>query len=633
MDEDKKITKIVISKEDELTDIVSAILDSQNERIVLTFAEETDLLISPINLKVLLETADENEKLLVAQIIKNPTGQRNAALANMSTIDTSQFPEEEVWEKEEENRMKRLNPPKKVAKKEEPKKEDLPKEEGSSDFQKRVNDAIEKNKQNRNLKNPEDDLLITLDQDLPTGQEEEMRFVRLDEDPATQEQADLSKVDFKDKTKNPITGEKKTKVKGNIDFSKSFKSFFTGIGTFFKKIPIPNKLKKLAPIIAISTVVLALLIGLIFFNTGVVAKVKIYVEAKEVEIEQNFEGDENIKEIDFEEFKIPVKTETAEKARSTNVTATGKAFKGEKATGEVTLTYLREDCNENADIEPLELQSGTSLSATGKTYTLDSNVSLQCNFPTVTPITAIEVGEEYNLPSGTMFVVQGYSTNQIIALNSSGALTGGSKEEYTVLSKADVDGAVESLKKLAIEEGEQELKDLTGNWKIIEDSITSKVIPDSIDTEVAIGAEADTVNVSIKTESKASYFLSNGFDEGIANLLTEKAKEENLFETEGEWDLELDEEIEKEISVVESNAEGITIKLTAKGVVKPKVNKEKIIEDLKGKNWEEGNKYIQSLSFSEKEPLVDFIPEWFPEWLKSFPSRQGGIIIEVAEVK
>jgi hypothetical protein len=629
MDEDKKITKIVISKEDELTDIVSAILDSQNERLVLTFAEEPDLRISPINLKVLLETADENEKLLVAQIIKNPTGQRNAALANMSTIDTSQFPEEEVWEKEEENRMKRLNPPKKVAKREEPKKEDLPKEEGSSDFQKRVNDAIEKNKQNRNLKNPEDDLLITLDQDLPTGQEEEMRFVRLDEDPTTQELADLSKVDFKDKTKNPITGEKKTKVKGNIDFSKSFKSFFTGIGTFFKKIPIPNKLKKLAPIIAISTIALALLVGLIFFNTGVVAKVKIYVEAKEVEIEQNFEGDENIKEIDFEEFKIPVKAETVEKARSTNVSATGKAFRGEKATGSVNITYI---CEDPEGTEAPTVPAGTAIQVGGLNYVLDSAVNLTCNLAVQSSVTAVEVGEEYNISAGKFITLQGYSSSQVIVSNSA-AFTGGSKEEYTVLSKADVDGAVESLKKLAIEEGERELKDLTGNWKIIEDSITSKVIPDSIDTEVAIGAEADTVNVSIKTESKASYFLSNGFDEGIANLLTEKAKEENLFETEGGWDLELDEQVEKEISVVESNAEGITIKLTAKGVVKPKVNKEKIVEDLKGKNWEEGNKYIQSLSFSKKEPLVDFVPEWFPEWLKSFPSRQGGIIIEVAEVK
>ena len=628
MDEDKKITKIVITKEDELTDIVSAILDSQNERIVLTFAEETDLLISPINLRVLLETADENEKLLVAQIIKNPTGQRNAVLANMSVIDTPQFPDEEVWEKEEENRMKRLSPPKKVAKKEEAKTEDLPKEDKSTDFQKRVNDAIEKNKQNRMLEKPGDELLITLDQDLPAGQEEEMKFVRLDEDPVAQEQVDLSKVDFEDKTKNPITGEKKPEVKKDVDFSKSLKSIFTSIGAFFKKIPIPNKLKKLAPIIAISLVALAILVGFIFFRTGVVAKVKIYVEAKEVEIEQNFEGDENIKEIDFEEFKIPVKTETVEKARSTNVTATGTAFKGEKATGVVNITYL---CPGEED-GGLEIPSGTSLTSGGLSYTIDSAASVECNIPVEKSITAIEVGEEYNLAAGKMFAIQGYSTNQVFGLNSS-ALTGGSKEEYTVLSKADVDKAVEELKKLAIKEGEQELKDLTGNWKIIEDSITSKVIPDSVDTEVAIGAEAKTVNVSIKTESKASYFLNDSFDEGVAGLLTEKAKEENLFETEGDWDLELDEKIEKEISVVESNAEGITIKLIAKGTVKPKVDKERIIEELKGKNWEEGNEYIQSLSFSDKDALVDFIPEWFPEWLKSFPKRQGGIIIEVREVE
>ena len=628
MDEDKRITKIVINKEDELTDIVSAILDSQNERIVLTFAEETDLLISPINLKVLLETADENEKLLVAQIIKNPTGQRNATLANMSIIDTPQFPDEEIWEKEEENRTKRLNPPKKVVRKEEPKKEDFPKEGESSDFQKRVNDAIEKNKQNRELEKPKDDLLITLDQDLPAEKEEELKFIHLDEDPVAQEQADLSKIDFEDKTKNPITGEKEPKVKKNVDFSKSVKSISTSIGAFFKKIPIPQKLKKLAPIIGISLVALAILIGLIFFRTGVVARIKIYVEAKEVEIEQHFEGDENIKEIDFEEFKIPVKTETVEKARSTNITATGTAFRGEKATGVVNITYL---CPGEED-GGLEIPSGTSLTSGGLSYTLNSTASVKCNIPIEQSITAIEVGEEYNLAAGKMFTIQGYSTNQVFGLNSS-ALTGGSKEEYTVLSKADVDAAVKDLSKLAIEEGEQELKDLTENWKIIEDSITSKVVPNSTKTDVAIGAEAKTVNVSIKTESKASYFLNDGFDKGIANLLTEKAKEEDLFETEGEWDLELDEEIEKEVSVVESNAEGITIKLKAKGVVKPYVDEQKIIENLKGKSWKEGNEYIQSLSFSEKDALVDFIPEWFPEWLKSFPKRQGGIIISVQDVK
>lgn len=66
MEDNRKITKIVIGKEDELTDIVTGILDSQNERILVTFAEESDLLISPINLKVILETADERDKSIIA---------------------------------------------------------------------------------------------------------------------------------------------------------------------------------------------------------------------------------------------------------------------------------------------------------------------------------------------------------------------------------------------------------------------------------------------------------------------------------------------------------------------------------------------------------------------------------------
>ncbi len=241
------------------------------------------------------------------------------------------------------------------------------------------------------------------------------------------------------------------------------------------------------------------------------------------------------------EFKIPVKAETVEKARSTNVSATGKAFRGEKATGSVNINIY---CEDPEGTEAPTVPAGTAIQVGGLNYVLDSAVNLTCNLAVQSSVTAVEVGEEYNISAGKFITLQGYSSSQVIVSNSA-AFTGGSKEEYTVLSKADVDGAVESLKKLAIEEGERELKDLTGNWKIIEDSITSKVIPDSIDTEVAIGAEADTVNVSIKTESKASYFLSNGFDEGIANLLTEKAKEENLFETEGGWDLELDEQVKK----------------------------------------------------------------------------------------
>ena len=90
MDETKKNTKLVIGREDELTDIVSGILEAPTERVILTFAEDSDLLISPINLSVLLETADDSEKTLVAQIIKNPTGLRNSSIAGLTTTDFAQ---------------------------------------------------------------------------------------------------------------------------------------------------------------------------------------------------------------------------------------------------------------------------------------------------------------------------------------------------------------------------------------------------------------------------------------------------------------------------------------------------------------------------------------------------------------
>jgi hypothetical protein len=617
MEDEKKITKIVISKEDELTDIVSAILDAQNERIILTFAEETDLLISPINLKVLLETADESEKLLIAQIIKNPTGLRNANLAEISTIDTTAYPTEENWGKEEINRAKRLSPPKKEI----PLKEE-PVQDTQTDFQRRVDETIERSKSYQSKKEtPEDDFLISVDEDLPS-REQPLEII---------DEPDLSKIDFSQKTEDPI--KTATKVKEKKPPSQILNNIKATILPIFEKIPRPKNFKKMTPVIIISVVALILLVGFIYINTAILVKVKIYVEAKEVTVEKIFEGDENIKEIDFEELKIPVKTDSVEKARSTNIKATGTGYRGEKATGDINITYIKEGCNE--EVPSLVLPAGHTVSTTSEgqlyVYTLDSETSIKCTTLTVASITAIEAGEEYNLSSGQLFTFQGYSSNQLLALNNSGAITGGSKEEYTILSKADVDAAVEELTQIATEEGENELKEKSGTWDIINDSLESEVIPGDTKTSVAIGSEASDVTVSIKTKSTASYFLNQGFDEGIEEILTNEAKEQNLFETDKDWNLELDEDIEKEITIAQNNADGIKIKLVATSAVKPEVNKEDILKELKDKNWEEGQKYLETLDFSEKKIRIEFLPENFPDSLKYFPKRQGGVLIDIAD--
>lgn len=643
MDEEKKITKIVVTKEDELTDLVTSILDAPNERVILTFAEETDLLISPINLKVLLETADEREKLVIAQIIKNATGTRNANLAGLTTIDTPSFPEEEIWEKEEENRIKRLTPPKKeVVKKKEPK--ETPDDEPVSDFQKKIDDAIQKSREKKEEPQQKDDVLISLDEDLPIYDETdsvekieddkpiEKKDVKEIQEDILQDEPNLSTVDFSKKTDTPKKISPEERAKKKEERKAAVSGFATKIKSFFKKIPVPDKFKKLAPIIGISVVLLLVLIAFIYINTAVVARVDIFVEAKEVELEEIFQGDENIKEIDFENLRIPVKTETVEKARSTNITATGTSFRGEKARGPINIIYPG-DGNCDEDTPPLELPAEITLSTEGKSFTLDSAVSVACGSIAEGAITAVEVGEEYNLSQGKRFTFQGFSSDNLFALNSNRALAGGSKEEYTVLSKADVDAGVAQLQTIAIEEGENELREKSGTWEIIPDSIVSEVIPDSIQPDVAIGSEASQVNLSIRTKSSATYFLKEGFDEGIEERLTQKAKDQDLFDTDGDWKLELDDDIEKEISVIESNVQGVRIRLIARSSVKPTVDRDSIASELRELNWEEGNDYLEDLSFSDRDPKVEFLPDWFPKGLRYFPRRRGGIMITVRDVK
>ena len=152
--ESKKITKIVISSDDELTDVVTGILESPNERVVLTFAEESDLLISPINLKVIQEATDEQEKLLIAQIINNPTGVKNANSAGIGTIETTTLPLETDWEKELKRKEERLSP-----------KVDDPKEEPTTEPSEEVEKDIE-----ADIPVIEDDG-ISIDEDLPTEEE------------------------------------------------------------------------------------------------------------------------------------------------------------------------------------------------------------------------------------------------------------------------------------------------------------------------------------------------------------------------------------------------------------------------------------------------------------------------------
>lgn len=613
MEENSKITKIVVAQEDELTDIVSGIINAKTERVILTFAEDSDLLISAINLSVLKETADEEKKILVCQIIKNPTGQRNSKLAGITTIDTANNPTEDIWEQ-----AKALDSQPSVV--DSPKIEEtlvVPDSEDSkpSTFENRINEAIKKSRSDIEKKNEvktihQDGIIISVGEDLPTEETPESK-------------PNLSNIDFK----NVAADETHVQVKKPIfklpDFLKKHKT--TG-AVPTNQSPLVIKLKRLLPLLLISVIFITILVGVIYINTVPFVKVRIFVKAQDVSIEKTFSGDSNIKEIDFENLKIPIKTESVEESRSASVTATGKAYKGDKATGSVTLSHKG-----SSSCTTLSLPAGQVIaSMDNKTYTLDSAITIECFSLATASVHATDIGEEYNTPTGT-FTVQNYSTDNVEGFKT-GAFSGGTKSEYTVLSLSDVNTASEELKKSSISEAEQSLKDKQGEWTLITDSIKSEIKKDSIKTDIAVGAAATQANLSLTVTSSGTYYYNKGFDAGVESLLTNEAQAKNLFNNDKNIKLVLGEGIKKEVSVVQNTEASVLIKLTASGSVQPEIDKTEVVNTLKGKKWKEGTAYLDSIKYSDKATMYEFNPVNFPQSLYYFPKRQGGVLVEIVDI-
>ncbi|MBD3329276.1 hypothetical protein GF357_02165 [Candidatus Dojkabacteria bacterium] len=93
----KKIKKLIIKSEDELIDVIRKLKNSDSKHIILTFAEKSDLLISPISFKVLQKTADEEGKLIIAQIVQHKAGLTNAQFAKVTATSSPNEVPADLW--------------------------------------------------------------------------------------------------------------------------------------------------------------------------------------------------------------------------------------------------------------------------------------------------------------------------------------------------------------------------------------------------------------------------------------------------------------------------------------------------------------------------------------------------------
>ena len=607
--EDNKITeKIVVEQSHELTDLVRAIHKSKAERIILTFTEHSDILISPINLKVLNETAEREGKLVIAQIIQNPTGVRNSFLAGLKAIETPSNPTEYDWEEAAE--MIERKKKEQIERKKELKATPVVEENNNENFEEKVENIIEK---------PQGEIRENVNKSQyidKRGLRTQSSFISIDQD--------IPKVERTSVIENI---QKQRESRFNIlKFKPNFSRKLNSINTTDKKKISKTFLKVFIPLLAL------LIVGGILYNHfSTFAKVKIFLESKPVKIESILSGDKDIEEIDFEKSKIPIKVEEKSKSLSNTITATGKAYKGEKAEGKIKI-YFQNACME--ETQPITLEAGHTLTATiaSKTlsYKIKSDVTVICPEGEAS-IIAADIGPEYNISAvNNSFSIQGQSS--IFGKNST-SISGGTKEEYFVLSQDDVNKGVEELSSTAIEEIKSELRSVSGDWVIIEDTILSAVDKTSIKTDKKVGEEASDVNLDLTVKGSASYYSKHNLNEKLKDLLKKKAEDEKLFDSERDLDLELNEDIKTDISVVEAKKDIIKIKIAASTTVKPQIDKKKIEEDLMGLSWKEGNEYLNNLQFADKKPEAVFYPEKYPKFLKRFPDRRGGVLIEVKEIE
>ncbi len=699
--------KILIKSDDELVDLVRKISETKQERVVLKFPEESDLLISPINFKVLLKVADKLNKILVAQILHSQTGVANAEIVGMVTTTDSNI-DEDLWlfalAQTDERKNRQKDALKGVIKKEDkaPKTEEItpaqvedkqeelkaePKTEQEeklqekeidiesliegegfekktgeigtksieqSEFQKRVDQTLQGLKPVNNKLIEAEGFEIALDDDIENFippiekfedfeiKEEEVKQEpekKTEEIPAKQREIKVKMDELKEIPAVQDRNSQEEDVYSSF-ISKDFKSA-PNIRDFRRKpkITIPklnfaslkvkiNQLKasgfkggskRILPIAGGFLVITAILFYFIY-TIASQAVVTVYYKSTTLSIDKTFTGKLN-SAFDLSAGTVAVVSHEVSKESSESTLVTGTGERGKKATGSVTLRCYKDGA--------VNLTAGTKIkTADNKEFKIASAQNLTC--PTTLSgvvIEALNFGSDYNIQSGTVFSVEGYPSTDLVAQNST-AFTGGTKETYKMVAKEDIDNIVKGLQEPMDIEALEELQNwgASEGWVMIPKTVVNKLDGDPA-PDAPVGTETDIVNVVVKTKHSAYYYNKKDLDNAVGQIIEQEKGEELLNAQADQGNTTVSYELTKE------DRTAIEVKMTIASVLKPEIDKDKIIADLTGLGWKDGVEYLDDLDFHAKDPELSFSPEWVPKFLWKFPKGHNKIILHVREIE
>jgi len=407
-----------------------------------------------------------------------------------------------------------------------------------------------------------------------------------------------------------------------INFS-LFSKLFLGIKSILSRISFsflfPKGFKKLG-ILAI--IALFFFGGIFFLAYWYLPKAEVVLWVKPQISEKSFilKLDSKITTPKEEELILPaeeIKTViTGQKKKN----VTGTKLVGEPAKGEVTIY--------NRTPQEKTFEAGTQIIGPNNLkFTLDERVTVASESAgsdytmipgkAKTKVTAVAIGSEGNLVSGTEFSIANFSKSDYVAKNEE-AFSGGTSREVQVVAKEDQEKLLEELteefKSKALEELQ---KKVSSEKKLIEESLVSRVEEKNFDKKV--GEEASEFSLSLKISFTALTFSEQDFQK-----LAEKEIKKTIppgFEYKPE-------ETETKFTFKNITKEGVAVfDAYFRALLFPTLDLEAIKKNLAGKYPDIGQSYLGSL------PQIDSyeakIYRRFPGKLATFPRIAKNIKIEI----
>jgi len=272
----------------------------------------------------------------------------------------------------------------------------------------------------------------------------------------------------------------------------------------FEKTQLNPKGFKTKILAVLATLLISFSCFVLFFSK---TTIDIYVTPQQVE-ETLAVGLKKGGGLSVTEKTIPARSIEAEKEDSGSVMATGSKLIGEKAVGEVTV-YNRTD--NRAVFE----KGAVVTSLGGLEFILQEEVKIASKTPDLVsgvdrwgeaevPLTASEIGSDYNLAKDTSFTIDDQPESLYLVKNKQD-FSGGTSREILAVSEADYD----SLKKELVSKLEEEVKSdllsqIVDNDLAVEETLAVETV--SFDTDSEIGDESDSLQGTLKVRASILVF-------------------------------------------------------------------------------------------------------------------------------